>query len=901
MALALRNVPRQSIYSTSFSQYIAGKLSFYILQMLRFFRTFLLICWSVALWPAAPAVAQGSLDPTFTPTVLKRAFRTGDYPVRAMLQQPDGKILVGGNYDFIDNQLASRLRRLNADGSPDAAFATQTGMGPDPAGIVGALALQSTGKILAGCIFTTYYNQLPKGNLVRLLPTGALDASFNLGGSGFSYDPSVANSGNISNSIRCLAVQPDDKILVGGYIGSYNGLPVPNLVRLNADGTLDTSFNVGSQGFATTNGTSSPPNSGFPEVMVVQPDGKIVVGGNFGAVNGTPAYSLVRLNANGSIDNTFLSTGTNGTVRGLARQPDGKLLVGGLFSQLNGQPSGSLARLNADGTLDASFAPGTIPAGAGIYKVRLRADGTVIASGTFSSYNGVARGSIAKVSSTGVLDTSFGPASGTDNLVYEVLELTNGQTLAGGTFTTFGGVARTGLARLNGTATTVDAAYNPVAEFRGTIFQLTVLANGELCIEGDYDNLNGTPVASSSATLLHVLSSNGAYNRTLTLNNPAAFYHNVQPDGRVYVAELTAPTVARLTRHLASGALDASFAAVTLQVPANSFALHTKPLGGGDILWIGNFTAVNGQARSNIARLSASGVLDAAFNPPVAPWLGSIPQVQGVQPNGQPLVFWIDANGSYLLRLSATTGAIDPTLPIGSGNLDLALPFMQPNGQVVVSGVSSFNGQAIANNVVRLTTTGQVDPSFAAALPFVVFTVQPDGRFLGTSADMPLQPAQYFRRLNSNGSLDTSFPAVSIAMGAYFGSAAYPPVIQPQDGKILLYGGFTSINGQPRIGLARLTNTLLAARPALAGAPLLDVFPNPTQQQITLQLPVAAVSATAQPVTLLDMQGRTIRRFTLPARQAQATFPLADVAAGIYLLETSTSQGPARQRVAITH
>ena len=866
--------------------------------MLRPFRNSLLAaCGALLLATGAPALAQGVLDPGFAPTVLKRASRNGDFLVRAMLQQPDGKILVGGNSDFVDNQLTSRLRRLNADGTPDLAFAAQTGTGPDPAALVGALALQSTGNILVGGANMMFYNQVPTGNLARLTPAGAVDAAFNAGGTGFGYDPSASNPGN---NIRSLAVQPDDKVLVGGFIGSYNGQPTPNLVRLNANGTLDAGFNVGSLGFSNGGGA----NTGIPEVIVVQPDGKIVVGGTFGDVNGTAAFNLVRLNANGTVDNTFLSTGTNGTVRGLVRQPDGKLLVGGLFTQVNGQASGSLARLNPDGTLDAGFAGGTLNSNGGaILKVRLRADGTVYTSGTFSSFNGVARAGVAKVSAAGVLDPSFGPAVGTDNIVYELLDLTTGQTLAGGIFTTFGGVARTGLARLNSTATVVDAAYNPVLEFRGTLNEVTPLANGELYIDGNYTSINGTPVAASNGTRLHVLSPSGAYSRTLTLNNPAAFHHLPQADGTVYLVATTPQNVATLTRHLATGAPDAAFAAVTLQLSPNLLALFATPLPGGDVLWSGNFSAVNGQARPNLARITAAGVLT-AFNPPTAPWQTAPtpwPTVVGVQPNGQPLVSWDDATRTYLVRLSTTTGAIDNSFAIGAPSPGIFTAHLQPNGQVLLGGLSSLGGQPVTNGLVRLTPTGQIDPSFAAALPFSIAAVQPDGRLLVvTDSGLPYPPALVMRRLNANGSLDASFPTVTAPVGIYLGSTARVKV-QPQDGKILLYGGFTTVNGQPRIGLARLTNTLLATRPALAAAPPLDVFPNPAQALVTLRLPAGAVSATPQPVDLLDMQGRTVRRFTLPARHAEATFSLADVAAGVYLLHTRTAQGPARQRVVVTH
>ena len=873
-----------------------------------------------------PAAAQGIFDPTFTQTMLKDRVYTSSFPVRAMLQQADGKILVGGSYGFVDNQRTSCVRRLNPDGTPDVAFTAQTGGGSDAKGNIAALALQSTGKILLGCAENRSYGGVVTGNLVRLNPTGSVDDTFNVGGDGFTYyeDGTFSRPPNYSNNIRSLAVQPDDKILVGGNLDHYNRLPVANLLRLNSDGTPDASFNVGSLGF--TAATTTTPNSGTPEVILVQPDGKIVVGGNFARVNGTVASNLVRLNADGTRDITFLSTGTNAPVRTLVRQPDGKLLVGGFFTQLNGQASGGLVRLNADGTRDASFATGVLSptaAATGVYKIRLRADGTVVVCGTFSTYNGTVRGGIAKVSSTGVLDASFGPAVATTNapnlpnVVYEVFEIANGQTLAGGVFGTIGGMSRTGLARLNNTASQVDAAYNPVTEFSGFIARATPLNDGNIVIEeGNYNSINGTPVVDGGNAQL--LSNTGTFLRSISLSAAPYTFDIVlpyaQPDGRFLAWGYNVGSTfsgATMLRLLASGTLDTSFTPVTFTYPSG-YSLPYFPelttLPNGDMLLFGDFTALNGQARPGLGRVSGTGALNTVFNPTNAPWQvapSGGAYLAGVQPNGQPLIGWHDNNNSYLIRLSATTGALDNSFSIGSGASNFRA-LLQANGQAIITGFfTSFNGQASPNGLLRLLLNGQPDPSFNAAIPLSIGGVQPDGHLLGVEIPGPPPfgmpaPIVRIRRLNANGSLDTTFPTLQIPQGRA-GRDLVGSAIQPQDGKLLVFGGITSINGQMCGQLVRISNTLLATRPAFAAAPELDVFPNPAQQQVTLRLPSTAVSSTAQPVALLDMQGRTVRRFTLPARQAEATFSLTDVAAGVYLLQASTSQGTARQRVAVTH
>jgi uncharacterized delta-60 repeat protein len=141
----------------------------------------------------------------------------------------------------------------------------------------------------------------------------------------------------------------DGKILAAGYFYSVNGAALNRLVRLNADGSVDGSFNTG---------------SGFDDevsTILVQPDGKVVVGGWFSNYNGMPQKQIARLNANGSLDRSFTASGSGDdlfdyqVITSLTGQPDAKVLVGGLFNTLNGVPRKNLGRLFPDGRLDETF------------------------------------------------------------------------------------------------------------------------------------------------------------------------------------------------------------------------------------------------------------------------------------------------------------------------------------------------------------------------------------------------------------------------------------------------------------------------------------------------------------------------------------------------------------------
>src|SRR5207248_1147872 len=145
-----------------------------------------------------------------------------------------------------------------------------------------------------------------------------------------------------------LAIQPDGRILMGGSFSVYNGTTRNSIARLNTDGSLDTTFTVG----------TGANNAVF--AIAIQVDGRIVIGAHFTSFNGTARNRITRLNSDGSLDTTFnIGTGANSAVRAIAVQPDGRILIGGQFTTYNGTARNNIARLNADGSLDTTFNVGT--------------------------------------------------------------------------------------------------------------------------------------------------------------------------------------------------------------------------------------------------------------------------------------------------------------------------------------------------------------------------------------------------------------------------------------------------------------------------------------------------------------------------------------------------------------
>src|SRR5262249_8703829 len=146
-----------------------------------------------------------------------------------------------------------------------------------------------------------------------------------------------------------IASQNDGRVLIGGGFTSVNGIGRNHVARLNSDGTLDNRFDPGTG------------SDGGVLCLVLQLDGKVLVGGRFLHVNGVVRNGIARLNGvDGGLDLTFdPGAGTDGPVNSIALQPDGKLLIGGEFTRVNGNSRTGIARLNPDGTLDGSFDPGS--------------------------------------------------------------------------------------------------------------------------------------------------------------------------------------------------------------------------------------------------------------------------------------------------------------------------------------------------------------------------------------------------------------------------------------------------------------------------------------------------------------------------------------------------------------
>jgi uncharacterized delta-60 repeat protein len=363
-----------------------------------------------------------------------------------------------------------------------------------------AIAVQPDGRILIGGQFTQLGcdpacgpGSVARARIARLNADGTVDASFNPGA---------------SNDVRAIAVQPDGKILVAGNFltigGGGNGtVDRRYIARLNPDGSVDLPFNPGVN------------MNGSVEAMALQADGKVLVGGNFYAgLGGAVRYYFGRLNTDGTADATF-APGVNGPVYAIAVQTDGRILLGGLFTMMGGQFGDTqrryVGRLNADGSVDATFNPG---ANQRVETIAVQADGKVLLGGIFSGLGGgtgtTPRFNIGRVNADGTVDQDFIP--GANQLVMALAVQADGRILVGGAFTTLGGggtgaVLRSRIGRLNADGS-IDPAFNPGAE--SEVLALAVQMDGHILAGGTFDGLGDGTGATPRGYIGRILNSDPA-------------------------------------------------------------------------------------------------------------------------------------------------------------------------------------------------------------------------------------------------------------------------------------------------------------------------------------------------------------------------------------------------------
>ena len=685
---------------------------------------------------AAFAHTPGTVDSSFAPSSGANA------AVYAATEQPDGKVVIGGDFTTVNGSTRNYLARLNSDGTVDGSsyWFYLSLNGP-----VYAVALQPDGKILIGGDFTQVYSYpswVVRNKMARLNADGSLDTTF--------------SNPYLNGRVRSIAVLSDGSVAVGGEFVSNSPYSPNYIAHYSASGSM------------LWSPSSISGANGIVYAVAEDPTGAgILFGGAFTAINGTTANRLARLDSSGTVDASYdTSVGANNTVYSIATQHS-RTLIGGAFTSYAGSTRTRVARLLPDATLDPTFDPGTGPNGT-VRTINTDNCNEIYIGGDFTSVNSSTRNRIAALLPSGKEADSFNPGTGANSTVYALDVAATGSLTVGGAFTTYDSASRSRIARAYLSqaisAGDLDTAFAPSSGANGPVNAVAEQADGKVVIGGSFTSVNGT-----TRNYIARLNADG------TLDSSSYWYY-LSLDGPVY--------------------------AVTIQPDG-------KVLIGGDFTQV--YSSPNWVVRNKMARLNSNGSLDTTFSNPYLNGrvrsiaLGSDGSVNA----GGEFVSNSPYSPNYIARYSAS-GAMQwapGTIPGANGIVYSVL--VDRNDNVLFGGAfTSINGTTI-NRIARLDTSGNVDASFtpgtAANNTIYSMSLLDDGRIAIGGAFTSYNGTTRTRvgRLNGDGTLDTTFNAGSGANLTVY-SVLAQGVGHDCDQKLVVAGSFTSFNGTSLNRIIRL-------------------------------------------------------------------------------------------------
>jgi uncharacterized delta-60 repeat protein len=729
----------------------------------------------------AAAAQPGTLDPGF----LANVAGTGG-GVRALAPLPDGRLLIAGQFSTVDGFSQAGLARLQTNGVRDSTFTGPTGQ------LLEALTIDTSNRVLVMGWMT---NSTGSFYIARLTTDGAVDTSF---------------SGTIQGQVFCAVAQAGGKLLVGGFFQRMleDGVLVPRnrITRLNEDGSDD-------QVFASTNRGAN----GAVNDLVRQPDGKILVAGNFSTFDGEARAGIVRLNADTTLDPGF-NCSVPGGVYQVALQADGKVVIAGGFSTVNGVNRPRVARVNEDGSLDATLEAAVEPLFTGVRSVALDSTGRIYIGGSFTWVSGTTRNYFARLHSDGVLDTGFDPGLGPNAMVNRVAVLPTDDVVIGGSFGAYNGVTAGRVARVRGGASIPSAPairthLGNRTVTAGNFLTLTVRATGSPRLDY-YWYHNGTHLPGQRGetwqTNYTLPQHAGTYtvivsNELGTAGSQATVTVNSAPPGFTrHPTNQTALLGQRVTfRSEATGAPS----------PTIRWQLNDTEIGSGSQLVLtnvtyahaGNYRAIAsnavGMATGVVATLTVNapaanaGAVDLSFYPVMASGFGGASSAV-VQPDGKVIVAfggYPGANGTWIRRLNSD-GSLDTSFNTNAtADGQVASMALQSDGRLLIGGSFPRVNGTNRYQLARLRPDGQIDSEFAPLLntwSIKYLAVQPDGKILvaGDLSSANRDQNLILGRLLPDGSDDPNFKDLVriVTPGAFAASVGVAGMAVQSDGKILL-------------------------------------------------------------------------------------------------------------------
>ncbi|MDX1952917.1 MAG: immunoglobulin domain-containing protein [Verrucomicrobiota bacterium] len=600
-----------------------------------------------------------------------------------LLLMPDNSVFVAGAFTIVSNQQHPYFTRLAANGSAIEGWYEATRGGVNGQRVNTSVRTHNNKIVIAG-VFNSV-SGISAASIARLNNDGSVDTSFN-------------NSLSPNGDILALGALPNGKLLVGGQFGAWGQNNIPILLRLNENGSIDSSF-------------TTAPNH-YVNVIRTLPDGTAYIGGRFTAINGIARPSLARLHPDGTLDTNF-APAISGEISTMEIDSEGRILV----------PFGPnrLTRFFPNGLVDSTFAPTEVYS---VGSIAIQLNGKILVSESFG-------GSLKRLFPNGQLDPYFVlPAGGIAGSIYDIETTKEGRVWVAGAFTAVGN----------------DFSHRYVTQLTTDIADLAILQQpvsqqadlgGNVTFEVSAYSLN----AESYQWFKNDEPISGATNSTLLLTNigkiDAGTYHVViSSDGS------TVTSVDAILTVLAEPVVVTQ--PQSKSVPLGSAVTFTAAVNGAaplSLQWRKNGIAIDGETNSTLT-FAAVTYNDAASYDLVA----------------------VNAAGTATtypagLGVFAITGGLDLTFNSGSGpNSEVRVIKMLPNGNIAIGGsFSVINGNS-RNSFAILDSNGNVIPEpgmFSTPHAINDIAVQQDGKLiLGLNSG--------FFRLNANGTYDNTFAGAAV-------------------------------------------------------------------------------------------------------------------------------------------
>jgi uncharacterized delta-60 repeat protein len=649
---------------------------------------------------------------------------------------------------------------------------------------------------------------------------GASDPAFT------TYDNSIGFAIGYSGNSALYLSQPDGKFIVAsGGLSSYRGIATPGgVVRINSDGTLDSGFvqNIGTGGNYTL------------RTLVLQPDGKIIIGGDFTTWKGETAGGIVRLSSDGTVDNNFKTNigtaGNSGGVYSVALLSDGSIIVGGQFTTWNGASANKLVKLDSNGNRITLFST-NVGSGTDGWVTALAIDSSnniFVGCSNGGSWNGGSGNALVKLNSSGAKDPTFMGNTGSGGAVYDgtptvssvSISPLNGKILISGSMETWDGLACGDAVILNTTGIRDTTSLPSSAPGSGLGYNQSAFAQDGSALFFTY--------VSSFTTIIRYTTS-GVYDTAYAANvgtNKSVYSIYPQTDGTLIVVTGNGPAGlwgtnkhSGLVKLNANGTFNTSLPSnLSIQYAASSAVLNTVELSDRSIIACGGFTSWNGVSVGQIVKLSSSGNVDQTFLTNSGTGItGTAPRRLVKTADDKIFVFntsgggfkFNGSNRSSLVRLNPN-GTVDDTFPsfslsgpAGSTIFDVAL---QSTGKAIISGTflewPYGAGQNFSVSLIRVDNNGTYDSSFSfthsgnSTGPSHVKVLSDDSVIIAGSSFYGR-----IRKLGVNGETDTQFSANVGTTPT--NNLIYGITVQP-DNKILVFGQLRLWNGTPVNRIIRL-------------------------------------------------------------------------------------------------